>query len=219
MRNAANHIDPLVEGADQIGGGRLMPQIAVLRKGHQLQVEIRRHFSADLQQGIHSQQAIITDIDMAADRQGATRNRPMAELARSPLDHLDRQVRLQFAPELDALQQSATLVEPRLAEAQGRIHVKMTVDKRRCHQATTRIDLATGFGSDGRFNGRNAPILDTDIDASTAIRQSGTTQQQIEHQRSSFRKGISKLAGALALRDTSAMARMVITKGSMRKIS
>ena len=71
--------------------------------------------------------------------------------------------------------------------------------------ASMRGDLAAGTG---------------DIDALAAVGKIGVLDQQVDgHQRSSFLNGISRLAGARALRDTSAIATMVMTNGSMRKTS
>ena len=70
---------------------------------------------------------------------------------------------------------------------------------------STADDLAAGAG---------------DVDAGAAVGQRGVLDEEIDrHQRSSLRKGMSRLAGARALRETSAIATMVRTKGSIRKTS
>ena len=73
------------------------------------------------------------------------------------------------------------------------------------------LALIAGAASD------NAAVLDRDIDARAAIGQIGAPDDQIEHQRSSLRNGCSRAAGARALRETRAMARIVSRKGSIRK--
>jgi hypothetical protein len=48
VRNAADHIHAHVEGALEVVQRPRSAQHAVLREGHQLQVEIRRHLALDL---------------------------------------------------------------------------------------------------------------------------------------------------------------------------
>src|SRR3546814_13757082 len=88
------------------------------------------HRLAHFQKGLYGQEPVVADVDVAADGQRAARERPAAEREGALLDRLDRQMRLQPAPEGDAFQQGAAPVQPRQAEAEGRVHVEVTVDRK-----------------------------------------------------------------------------------------
>ena len=69
------------------------------------------------------------------------------------------------------------------------------------------------------FDGDDLAAGAGDIDAGAAVGEIRILDEKIEatgHQRSSLRNGISRLAGASALRETTAIATMVKTKGSIR---
>ena len=158
-------------------------QETVLGKGDELEVEEGGDLPLHLQQRLDRQKLIVADIDMAAHREAAARDGPAAELERARLDRLDGQMRLQLRPELDAFQQRAALVEPRPAEAEGRIHMEMRIDEGRGDQPAADVDLAGGLGLDpGRHLG-DAPIGDRDILAFAAVREIGASKDEIEHQR------------------------------------
>ena len=78
MRDAAHHVDAAVERGDDplVRLGR--SQVAVLREGDELEVEIRRHLALDVEQHLDRHQARIADVDMAADRQQPAPDRPVA---------------------------------------------------------------------------------------------------------------------------------------------
>jgi hypothetical protein len=57
VRNAADHVHAQVQRALQVVQPAGRAQHAVLRKGHQLQVEVGRHALLDFQQRVHRQQA------------------------------------------------------------------------------------------------------------------------------------------------------------------
>ena len=72
-------------------------------------------------------------------------------------------------------------------------------------------------GVDRRRQLLYATVLNRDVAAPPAIRQVGVANDEVQHQRASLRKGLSRAAGASALRDTSAIPTMVSTNGSIRK--
>src|SRR6516162_10240506 len=118
---------------------------------------------------------------MAADGEAAARDRPAAELMGARLDGLDLEMRLQLRPERDPLQQRAALVEPRPAQAQGRIHVEMGIDEGRRHQSAADVDLPRRLGLERRLDRGDPAIGDGDIVVLAAIRQIGAAQDDIEH--------------------------------------
>ena len=87
----------------------LRAQQAVLRKGDELQVEIRAHALADVDERVDGEEPRIADVDMRADREEALAHRPVA-IGERPLDErLRGQRRLELAPERDALEQRSRL--------------------------------------------------------------------------------------------------------------
>ena len=106
---------------------------AVLREGHELEREVGGDPPPDLQQRLHPDQPLVADIDVA-DGADPLRHRHVA-IGERPFDHgLDGEQRLEFVPELDALQQCPGTVQPRQPERERRVHVEMAVDERRRHE-------------------------------------------------------------------------------------
>ena len=74
MRNAADDVDAQVERALQVARGVRRAEVAVLRKRDELQVEIGLHPLLHLEQRLDREQAVVADVDMAADREQALRD-------------------------------------------------------------------------------------------------------------------------------------------------
>ena len=180
MRNAADHVDALVERAVEILCGRLRAEIAVLRKRDELQVDIGRDLLLHVEQRIDRGQAIVADIDMAADREQALGDREIAIAQRALGDGLGRQQRLQFAPQRDAFEQGAGLVQPRQSQRQRRVHVEMNVDEGRRDQQALRVDGAAGFAGEAAFERRDLAVADADVELAP-IGQGGVADDQVEH--------------------------------------
>ncbi len=98
MRNAPDDIDALVERAVEIVERPFGAQHAVLRKGDELQIEIRSDTLADVQQRIDGEKARIADVDVRADREEAASHRPVAIRERSFDQRLHGQQGFEFAP-------------------------------------------------------------------------------------------------------------------------
>ena len=109
-------------------------QYAVLREGDQLQVDVGRHALLDLQQRLHRQQAGVAGVDVAADRQQALGDRPVAVGEGAFDDVLGLERGLELAPQLDALQQRAAFVDARLAVGERGVHVEVRIAKGRGEQ-------------------------------------------------------------------------------------
>ena len=104
--------------------------VAVLRKGDELQVEIGRDPPLHLEQRLDREQPRRRRCRHgcgwpAGPAPPPSRNRRSARSITASA----RQQRLQLAPELDALEQRAGLVQARQAERQRRIHVEMASTK------------------------------------------------------------------------------------------
>ena len=118
MRNSADHIDAKIERALEIAGCAGESEIAVLREGHELEIEIGLHPFFHVQQGLDRQQPIVAHIDVAANREQSLRHREIA-ISKGAFDHrLVGQMGLQLAPKRDALEQRAGDVEARLPKGQ-----------------------------------------------------------------------------------------------------
>ena len=74
MRNAADDIDAHVERPHQVLARLRASARAVLREGHELQVDIGRDLLLHLEEGLDGEQPVVADIDMAADRQRPLRD-------------------------------------------------------------------------------------------------------------------------------------------------
>ena len=66
VRDAADDFDAQVQRAFQVGQGAGCAQDAILRKGHQLQIEPAGDAVLHLQQCTHRKQPVVADIDMRA---------------------------------------------------------------------------------------------------------------------------------------------------------
>ena len=180
MRNAADHVDALVERAVEILRGRRRAEIAVLRKRDELQVDIGRDLLLHVEQRIDRGEPIVADIDMAADREQALRDREIAIAQRALGDRLGRQQRLQLAPQRDAFEQGAGLVQPRQPQRQRRVHVEMDVDEGRRHQQALRVDGARRFAREAAFERRDLAVADADVELAP-VGQGGVADDQVEH--------------------------------------
>jgi hypothetical protein len=158
-------------------------QNPVLRKGNQLQVEVRRDAPLDLEQRFDGQQARIAHVDMAANRQQTARHRPVAVLQRALDQSLLGQLRFQFAPQRNAFEQRAGRIDARQTVGQRRVHMKMRVDEGRRDERTGGVDFFGGARRKMRFDRDDAPRLDADIDRLSIFggttRQAGTADDQV----------------------------------------
>ncbi len=108
---------------------------------------------------------------MGANGQHALRHGQVA-IAQGAFHHrLGGQQRLQLPPERDPFQQRARHVQPRLAQAERRIHVKMRVDEGGRHQVPIGLDHHIGRGLDLRRHLYDRAIPAGDIDRITPIGQ------------------------------------------------
>ena len=150
VRNAADHFDAEVQRALQVVQRTGRAQHAVLRKRNQLQIEVRGDSLLDFQQGLHRQQARIAHVDVGANRQQSLGHRPVAISQRALDDGLESELRLELAPQRDALQQRAALIDARQPVGQRRVHVEMGVDERRRHELAGRIERLARSAGDAR---------------------------------------------------------------------
>ena len=98
MRDAADDVDAHVERALEVLRGVWRAEIAVLREGDELQVDIGRDPSLHLEQRLDGGQPVVADIDMGADGEQALRHREVA-IAQRALDHrLDGQAAASARP-------------------------------------------------------------------------------------------------------------------------
>ena len=69
MRDAADHVDALVERALEILRSIRRAVVAVLREGDELQVDIGSDLLLHLEQRVDGRQPVVADVDMRADRE------------------------------------------------------------------------------------------------------------------------------------------------------
>ena len=181
VRDAADDVDAQVQRALEAVGTALAAQHTVLREGHQLQVDVRGDAALDFQQGFDRQQARVAGVHVAADRQQALGHRPVAVGEGAFDDVLGLERRLEFAPELDAFQQGAALVDARQAVAERRVHVEMRVAKRRGEQVAGGVHGFVGGGGEAGRDFDDAAVLDGDGHAGAAVGEGGVGDEEVEH--------------------------------------
>ena len=180
MRDAADYVDAEVERALQVRRGGRRAEIAVLRKGDELQVEIGRDLLLHLEQRFDRQQPVVADVDVRAHRQQTLGDGEVAIAQRAFGDRLVGQQRLQLAPQRDAFEQGARLVEPRQAERQRRVHVEMAVDERRRDQPPLRLDDDARLGGDCGLDRDDAAVARGDVDSAAAVGQVRAADDEVE---------------------------------------
>ena len=161
----------------------------VLREGDQLQVEIGLHPVAHMQQRLHREQAVVADIDMRAHREQSLGDREVA-VAKSALDHrLLGEQGLELAPERDAFEQRAGLVEARETERERGVHVEMRIDEGRGDEVAIRVQHLPGLGVNGGFDARDPPVGDGDVLPGPSVRQAGVADEEVDRHRVPFPAG------------------------------
>ena len=179
MRDAADDLDAQVERAEQVLACARRAVEPVLREGHELQRQVGCHLPLDLEQRLDAGQPVVADVDMAADGADPLRHRHVA-VGQRPLDHrLDRELRLELVPELDALEQRARAVEPRQAQGQRRVHVEVAVDEGRGDQPAGHVELVPAARVDLLPDRLDQAVGDQDVVALPAIGQVGAAKDQI----------------------------------------
>jgi hypothetical protein len=88
-------------------------------------------------------------------------------------------VRLELAPQRDALQQRAGRIHARQAVAERGIHVEVGIDKRRAQQIAAGIDLLRRHQRQARPDGGDASMLDGNVDAMLPVGQIGVAYHDI----------------------------------------
>ena len=179
MRDAADDVDAHVQRPDQVLARTRRAVEAVLGEGHELQRQVGCDPPLDLEQRLDAGQAVVADVDMAADGADALRHRHVA-IGQRPLDHrLDGELRLQLVPELDALEQRAGAVQARQAQRQGGVHVEVAVDEGRRHQPARHVELVPAAGVDLLAHRLDQPVGDQDVVALPAVGQVGAAKDQV----------------------------------------
>ena len=220
MRDAADHVDALVERALEIlrrrsASGSSRPA-GRRRAAGRYRARSRRFTSSSAST---AEQAVVADVDMAADGEQPLRDGEIA-IAERPLDTAST-VRSGFSSPHSAMPSSS------VPDWLSRGRPSDSVASMWKWQSTKGGDTSRPVASmmrpasrgNARLDGDDPAAGAGDVDAGPAVREGGFLDEEIErtgHQRSSLRNGISRLAGARALRETSAMATMVRTKGSIR---
>jgi len=141
MRNATHHVDAQRNRPLQVVEGARGAQDAVLRKRHELQVEIRCDTPLHFEQRFYRQQTRVAHVDVTADREQTACDRPVAIL-QSALDQCFLgQLWFEFAPQCDAFEQCAGCVDTRQAIRQCRVHVEMRIHERRRDKRAGGVDF------------------------------------------------------------------------------
>ena len=86
MRDATDHVHAFFQGAEKVFLGFGVAEEAVLREGDELDVEIGFEVLAEGEEGVHRQEAVVADVDMAADGEGAAGDGPEAEFFGAVVD-------------------------------------------------------------------------------------------------------------------------------------
>ena len=136
MRDAADDVDAEVERALEVARRGWGPEIAVLRKGDELQVEIGFHLLFHLDERFDRDQPVVAHVDMTANGEQALRDGEIAVGERALRHRFVGEMRLEFAPERDSLEQRAGDVEAGKAKRQRRVQVKVAIDERAAREGS-----------------------------------------------------------------------------------
>ena len=180
MRDAADDVHAEVERALEIARCVRGTEIAVLRKGDELQIEIGLHLLFHLDERLDGDQAVVADVDMAANGEQALRDGEIAVAQRTLRHRFVSEVRLEFAPEGDSLEQRAGDVEAGKAERQRRVQVKVAIDEGRREKVSAPVDRLPRLGHDRRLDRGDAAGGDRDVLPFAPVRQRGVADDQIE---------------------------------------
>src|SRR5579862_9040763 len=123
---------------------------------------------------------------MRADEERALRSRPANDLLRPLEDVLGSEALLELAPDVDALDQRARLVESRPAGRERRVEMEMTVDERRGDEPAGRIELDVGNELELGSDARPAAAVGGEIDERVAVERPRVSDHEVGH-RASFR--------------------------------
>ena len=179
MRDAADHLDAAIERPREVLDRARRAVEAVLRERDQLEIEIRRHAPLHLEERTHGEEPVVADVDMGADGEQSLRDREVA-IAQGALDHrLVRQEGLQLAPERDAFEERAGLVEARLAERERRVHMEMGIDERRRDEMAGGVQHRCCASVERGADGGDPSGANDDILAGAAVGQGGVADDQV----------------------------------------
>src|ERR1700687_4267740 len=117
---------------------------------------------------------------MAAHREQALRDREIAVAERALGDRFMGQMRFQFAPKRDPLEQGAGDVEPREPKRERRVHVEVAIDERRRKKISARVDDPTSLGFDPWLDSCDTAGGDRNVLALATVRQGRIAQNCIK---------------------------------------
>ncbi len=101
-------------------------------------------------------------------------------------------MRLQFAPQGNAFEQRAGLVEARLTKRQSGVHVEMAIDERRRDEKPTRIERLAGFRVECRSDRGDPAGGDGDVLSLAAVGEGGVADDEIEGHRVPLRVSLGE---------------------------
>ena len=162
MGDAADHVRPHVEGAEEELRAAGVGVDAVLGKGHDLQVDPVAHLVLDLQQGLHRELVLVRGVGMGADEARPLRDLPIDRLLGPGLDRFEVADFLLPAPDRDALVQRAADVGLQV-RGEHRVEMDVRVDQRARDEPARAVDRLAGLGRDPRLDRHDALALDGDV--------------------------------------------------------
>ena len=183
--DSAHHVHAQIQCAREVGHVLLCAlhatQDTVLRKGNELQVEVGGHFSFHFEQCPHCQQARVAHVHVAANGEQAFGNRPVAIRESAFHQGFFGEQGFEFAPQGNAFQQSAALVDARQSVAQRGVHMKVRVHKRRRQQLVLRVQKVCRRCVQRGRDFDNLSVQNGNRHAGAAIGQGSVVDQKIQH--------------------------------------
>src|SRR5450756_41013 len=113
--------------------------------------------------------------------QDAVRNLPLDRLCGTTHDVLLGQECFPFRPAFDPLKQCSALVPSGLARRERRIEVNVRLDKRGCHETSSRINGFTGVRRQPGLNALKKTVHDADVDKQPVRTKPCVANNQIKH--------------------------------------
>ena len=164
MRNSTDDIHAQIKSPDEIIH-TVSTQQSILGKGNQLKINVGRHLPLDVQHCLDCKETWVGDVHMGANGQCAASDRPSAKCKGPLYQRISCQMGLQLTPELYSLQQGAALIDPGQSIAEGRVKVKMAINKGSRYQISPSINDRKIVSNpiNRRTNIRDNAVPDQDI--------------------------------------------------------
>src|SRR5207253_2908375 len=140
VRDASDRVNAELGRAPHQLATAVEPDDALLRKSHQLKVDLTARLFAQLDQSPQRYEIRVAHIDVRPHVLHAVRQLPAQDFADPLLHVVRRQIFDALAPHRDAFEQRTRSIRPRLPDREHRVEVDVRLDQRRRDQPTGDVE-------------------------------------------------------------------------------